>query len=65
MQYRPLGKTGFRVSQIGFGGWAIGGGWGGQAELNLAASDKPDLPQPLLVKLRRHNWLRGVWYSGK
>jgi aryl-alcohol dehydrogenase-like predicted oxidoreductase len=36
-----------------------------QAEQNLKVSDKPDLPQDLLVKLRRHNWLRGVWYSGK
>ena len=36
-----------------------------QAELNLGVSDKPDLPPALLEKLRRHNWLRGVWYSGK
>lgn len=37
MQHRPLGNTGVRVSEIGFGGWAIGGtadasgaplGWG-------------------------------------
>jgi len=37
MQYRTLGNTGIRVSEIGFGGWAIGGsaeasgtplGWG-------------------------------------
>jgi len=25
MQYRNLGKTGIRVSEVGFGGWAIGG----------------------------------------
>lgn len=25
MKYRPLGKTGLTVSEIGFGGWAIGG----------------------------------------
>ena len=36
-----------------------------QARLNAAACEKPDLPGPLLATLRRHNWLRGVWYSGK
>jgi aryl-alcohol dehydrogenase-like predicted oxidoreductase len=28
MQYRPLGRTGFDVSTISFGAWAIGGTWG-------------------------------------
>jgi len=28
MEYRTLGRTGLRVSEIGFGGWGIGGGWG-------------------------------------
>jgi len=28
MQYRELGRTGFRVSTVGFGSWAIGGTWG-------------------------------------
>ena len=32
MKYRILGKTGFKVSEIGFGGWAIGGGWGKQED---------------------------------
>lgn len=36
-----------------------------QAEANCGASDLPDLAPELLVRLRRHNWLRGFWYSGK
>jgi aryl-alcohol dehydrogenase-like predicted oxidoreductase len=28
VQHRRLGKTGYEVSVIGFGAWAIGGGWG-------------------------------------
>ncbi|NOT61221.1 MAG: aldo/keto reductase [Acidobacteria bacterium] len=28
MQYRELGRTGYRVSQVSFGAWAIGGSWG-------------------------------------
>ena len=29
MQYRILGRTGLKISEIGFGAWAIGGGmWG-------------------------------------
>ena len=28
MKYRTLGRTGFTVSEIGCGGWGIGGGWG-------------------------------------
>ncbi len=30
MYYRRLGRTGIEVSEIGFGGWGIGGGWGRQ-----------------------------------
>lgn len=29
MIYRPLGRTGWNISVIGFGAWAIGGTWGG------------------------------------
>ena len=28
MHYRTLGKTGLRISEIGFGAWGMGGGWG-------------------------------------
>ncbi|HEX7434865.1 MAG TPA: aldo/keto reductase [Anaerolineaceae bacterium] len=28
MQYRQLGKTGLKISEIGDGAWGIGGGWG-------------------------------------
>ncbi len=33
MQYREFGRTGFRISEIGFGAWAIGGWmWGGTSK---------------------------------
>ncbi|HTO03843.1 MAG TPA: aldo/keto reductase [Opitutus sp.] len=32
MHYRPFGKHAFTCSEIGFGGWAIGGSWGAQAD---------------------------------
>jgi aryl-alcohol dehydrogenase-like predicted oxidoreductase len=28
MRYRRLGKTGWDVSEVGFGAWAVGGSWG-------------------------------------
>ena len=38
MKYRTLGKTGYRVSEISFGAWAIGGAWGSvEDERSLAA----------------------------
>ncbi|RME67354.1 MAG: aldo/keto reductase [Verrucomicrobia bacterium] len=36
-----------------------------QAGLNCSVSELPDLPEPLLRRLRRHNWRRAFWYSGK
>ncbi len=32
MKYRNLGKTGMKVSEIGFGAWAVGGSWGRQRD---------------------------------
>ncbi|RME77119.1 MAG: aldo/keto reductase [Chloroflexi bacterium] len=32
MKYRPLGRTGWKVSEISFGAWAIGGSWGPVSE---------------------------------
>ena len=32
MQYRSLGRTGWQVSSISFGAWAIGGAWGTVAD---------------------------------
>ncbi len=36
-----------------------------QVQQNTRTSDLKDLPESFLVQLRRHHWLRGVWYSGK
>jgi len=42
MKYRSLGKTGYKVSEIGYGAWQLGGQWGAQKDddsvkaLNLA-----------------------------
>ncbi len=36
-----------------------------QVEQNTRVSQLKDLPKDFLVRLQRHNWLRGVWYGGK
>lgn len=36
-----------------------------QADANCGVSDLPAMPAALVERLRRHNWLRGVWYGGK
>lgn len=36
-----------------------------QADANCGTSDLPDMPAETVAKLHRHNWARGVWYSGK
>ena len=41
MQYRPLGRTGWNVSTVSFGAWAIGGAWGTvEDKESLAALDR-------------------------
>ena len=42
MEYRPLGRTGWNISEIGFGAWGIGGdAWGpSKDEESLAALNK-------------------------
>ena len=41
MNYRELGRTGWQVSEIGFGAWGIGGDWGPvQDDESLAALNK-------------------------
>lgn len=38
MEYRELGRTGFKISSISFGAWAIGGSWGDVAEADALAA---------------------------
>jgi aryl-alcohol dehydrogenase-like predicted oxidoreductase len=41
MQYRELGRTGWQVSTVSFGAWAIGGAWGSVDDKeSLAALDR-------------------------
>jgi len=41
MHYRQLGRTGWKVSDISFGAWAIGGAWGSVSDdESLAALHK-------------------------
>jgi aryl-alcohol dehydrogenase-like predicted oxidoreductase len=38
VRYRILGKTGYSVSEVGFGAWAIGGTWGEVTEASAMAA---------------------------
>jgi len=38
MDYRSLGRTGWKVSEISFGAWAIGGAWGHVSDEDALAS---------------------------
>ncbi len=41
MNYRPLGRTPWKVSDISFGAWAIGGAWGNVSDdESMAALNK-------------------------
>ncbi len=41
MRYRPLGRTGWNISEVSFGAWAIGGAWGNVSDQDsLAALNK-------------------------
>jgi aryl-alcohol dehydrogenase-like predicted oxidoreductase len=38
MKYRTFGRLGWKVSEIGFGAWAVGGGWGSQSDDDSVAA---------------------------
>ncbi|WP_277018234.1 aldo/keto reductase [Paracoccus hibiscisoli] len=38
MKYRELGNTGRKVSEVGFGAWAIGGSWGDVSETDARSA---------------------------
>ena len=38
MRYRTLGRTGWNVSEISFGAWAIGGSWGNVSDSESLAA---------------------------
>ena len=48
MQYRELGRTGWQVSDIRFGAWAIGASWGevDDGDAGGAAPHRQTPPQP-------------------
>lgn len=45
MNYRTLGKTGYSVSEVGFGAWAIGGSWGHVSEDDALAALREAISQ--------------------
>jgi len=36
-----------------------------QAEATCAVSEHPPMPEDLVLRLRKHAWLRAFWYGGK
>jgi aryl-alcohol dehydrogenase-like predicted oxidoreductase len=60
MQYRQLGRTGWRMATVSFGAWAIGGSCAipgakrvSQVEDNAAAADLPPLPDETMARVRK------------
>ena len=45
MNYRQFGRTGWKVSEIGFGAWAIGADWGNVSEADAEAALSTALDQ--------------------
>ena len=45
MNYRKFGRTGWQVSEIGFGAWAIGGSWGHVSEADALDALRASLDQ--------------------
>lgn len=45
MHYRPFGRTGWQVSEISFGAWAIGGSWGEVGESDALAALRTSIDQ--------------------
>jgi aryl-alcohol dehydrogenase-like predicted oxidoreductase len=42
MRFRDLGRTGWKISEISFGAWAVGGSWGAVDDIeSLAALTRP------------------------
>ena len=50
MIYRTLGRTGFEVSAVSFGAWAIGGFWGAvDDETSMAALHAWSTSRPMVT----------------
>ena len=53
MENRPFGRTGLRVSAIGFGCWEIGGGYGRIEETEF---EEPREPRDRFLTTRRQEY---------
>ena len=56
MHTRTFGRTGWQVSEIGFGAWGIGGGaWGGAGDAESMAAVQ-EVYDSLVRPLIHHRW---------